>query len=492
MKHTLYERNKLLLTLYAATVLSGIVGNYFSGLEASLNLLVASIGGGTILLLALLVFKRWLVSQTKYIFALALGALTYLVGITHPEPSAHTMIYYSLALLSLYLDSRLIIVSGLINLGLVNVDYVTLPGMFQPHDPKELFIYNEMLVLVIVLLLVQNKIGERLRKESEQSADNAQAAKRQTESVLQNVNLTAAELDQFRGALKQNVTTTGHISKELFQAFQEIAAGIEAQSNNVNEVRDSIEAIDEGIQVVSQASENTKRLSQSTANMTVEGSQHVATLSQQMTKVDVLVHETVLLMNELREKNRSINDILQTITTISQQTNLLALNAAIESARAGVHGKSFAVVAEEIRSLADHSRKSTKEITNILEEIQVKTNIVSDKIIDGQSEIREGLQVATKTESIFGLISETTESVRKQSVEVEELVKTIQGNSHAILKDITSVAGITEEAAASVEEVVASAEEQQKQIDEIVTQFRVLERLMVNLSALVKEGQPGQ
>ncbi|WP_256592853.1 methyl-accepting chemotaxis protein, partial [Pseudomonas sp. 2822-17] len=129
-------------------------------------------------------------------------------------------------------------------------------------------------------------------------------------------------------------------------------------------------------------------------------------LNNQMSEINSIMNLTADEMNELNEYTSKVGDILNTVSDIADQTNLLALNAAIEAARAGESGRGFAVVATEVRKLAEHSLQSTGEISQILNNIQMKTNAASKRVAEGEETFKQLLkQIETEQEysNIAGL-----------------------------------------------------------------------------------------
>lgn len=163
------------------------------------------------------------------------------------------------------------------------------------------------------------------------------------------------------------------------------------------------------------------------------------------------IKESAKKITELGKQSQQIGEIIQVIDDIAEQTNLLALNAAIEAARAGEHGKGFAVVADEVRKLAERSGKATKEIATLITSIQ------------------KGTEVAVK--SMDGL----------KRLMMEEMA----AGSGLVNSSIVSIAAIAEESAAAAEEVSASTEEMNATTEEIAASARHMSDLARELHKLV-------
>ncbi|WP_242653761.1 methyl-accepting chemotaxis protein [Thermincola potens] len=133
--------------------------------------------------------------------------------------------------------------------------------------------------------------------------------------------------------------------------------------------------------------ETVKQVSEQNGAVATNGGQAVERTVKGMLQVKDAVFETARKINELGEQSQKIGEIIQVIDDIAEQTNLLALNAAIEAARAGEHGKGFAVVADEVRKLAERSSKATKEIADLITNIQKGTKVAVESMQVGTREV---------------------------------------------------------------------------------------------------------
>jgi methyl-accepting chemotaxis protein len=230
-----------------------------------------------------------------------------------------------------------------------------------------------------------------------------------------------------------------------------------------------------------------KKLSEETAQVTKAGESQVSELSAKMEEVSKLMYQTNALMHDLNEQSGSIEGILTTIEEISSQTNLLALNAAIEAARAGEQGRGFAVVADEVRRLAEGSQNSTKQIASILGEIRSKAKQAAQFVHGSQGVVSSSLEATQKTAVNFGKILINTDQVAAQSLQVQTLINQLYESTGYIVGEIQSVSGTAETSSGAVEEVLASVEEQHRCVEEVVESFNKFEVLTSELNDLVKE-----
>ena len=152
---------------------------------------------------------------------------------------------------------------------------------------------------------------------------------------------------------------------------------------------------------VSVDSKQIKEMSQEVIEITEKGSTFINSSEDQMTNIDAIVKESVERVKELDVHYQNITKFVAVIEDITNQTNFLALNASIEAARAGEHGRGFAVVAEEIRKLAEQSAISVTEIVELVGSIQVESENVTESLISGYEEVREGTDRIQKTSETF-------------------------------------------------------------------------------------------
>ncbi|OUM88508.1 MAG: hypothetical protein BAA01_05245 [Bacillus thermozeamaize] len=481
----LHQRNQLLVKLLWFSLALGLIVNLASRSQPITIIILATVGSAFCLIATYLIRKKILVSHLMYLVVVALAVLTWLLVANAPKITMYFMIYYSLAVITLYHDYKPLVFSAGIGLVFTNLFYFFYQDtMFAQIDTNGLISLNLFVVLISGALITQSLIGKRMREEADENHRQVLAAKTRIEEVYQKIQEAVEELGQISTRLQENVNVAGRISKEVTDAFSEIASGVESQAESVNQIGEAMGQIDRGIGSVTHSSAMMKEISHLTGKMTRDGNREVAALSVEMDKLNAILATTVQLMDDLNRHNQHIGDIVKTINEIAEQTNLLALNAAIEAARAGEHGRGFAVVSEEVRKLAENARQSTKEIAAILEQIQQKATEVFQQMHSGTDAFRASRQVAEKVEHVFAEITRNTEKVIQQAADVESQLQQLQSSSQRVVHEAAAVAGITQQAASSVQEVLAGVEEQQRRVENIVANFRQLEQMARQLKNL--------
>ncbi len=220
----------------------------------------------------------------------------------------------------------------------------------------------------------------------------------------------------------------------------------------VTEMTNKVDIMAEGMETVRQVSEQN-------GIVAAAGGQAVEKTVKGMRQVKDAVFETAQKIHELGEQSQKIGEIIQVIDDIAEQTNLLALNAAIEAARAGEHGKGFAVVADEVRKLAERSGKATKEIAELITDIQRGTKVAVESMQVGTKEVEAGVELAQDAGQSLTEIVNGVKTAGEQVHKIMILINEILLSSKEVTDAVNNVAAITEENTAATEEMSASAEQ---------------------------------
>ncbi|SDY00626.1 methyl-accepting chemotaxis protein [Evansella caseinilytica] len=305
-------------------------------------------------------------------------------------------------------------------------------------------------------------------------------------NVIKNVSTASSHLTSHSEELTQSAGEVMAGSQHIATTMQELAGGSETQANNTSELSSAIEAYSLEVQAANAKGEHIYETTNNVLHMTAEGDQLLESSVKQMTRIDHIVQEAVTKVKGLDAQSKEISQLVQVIKDISEQTNLLALNAAIEAARAGEHGKGFAVVADEVRKLAEQVGGSVTDITEIVQGIQSESIAAVASLQGGYDEVEKGTAQMKTTRETFTTINQAVQEMVNSMKAITANLSTMASGSEEMTASIEEIAAISEQSAAGIEQTSAAAQQASNSVEEVAASSEELAKLAEELNDLIR------
>ena len=334
---------------------------------------------------------------------------------------------------------------------------------------------------------------QELASRPDELGTMAQAMQEMNEKVralMRNVAQTAEYLAASSEELTSSAEQAADVSQSIAESIVKVAGACSEQFDGVQTAHEHTKKLTQHMQDFEGHLEETGQQVQKTSDVATEGRQGVATAVTGMQSIQTNVSHIAEIIEGLGENSKQIGEIVDTIAGIAEQTNLLALNAAIEAARAGEHGRGFAVVADEVRKLAEQSQEAASEISERIGRIQSSTQEAVDAMHQGLSEVMDGTKTVqgagTSFEGIASMVGKVAEASRAMQSSVERLtqsigridaaVEEINTKSRSVADEAQTVSAATEEETASMHEIADASRklaEQAQNLQNSIAVFKI-------------------
>lgn len=307
------------------------------------------------------------------------------------------------------------------------------------------------------------------------------------QQMIKNINLVSESLSIQSTNLSRTSFEVKEGSNQVAITMQELASGATTQVNITNALSTSMGVFSSEVKNANRSGKEIYLSSQQVLDLTQKGSDLMDLSVNQMGQIEQIVKESVQKVKRLENQSQEVNKLVGVIKAIAEQTNLLALNAAIEAARAGEHGKGFAVVADEVRKLAEQVSLSVGDITVIVSNIQNETKIVTSTLENGYKDVEGGRNQIIVTGQTFKEIKESLTGMALGIQSISHTLGNIDTKSESINRSILEIATVSEESAAGIEETSASVEQSSSSMEEVALSAKHLNELASNLKQLINK-----
>jgi methyl-accepting chemotaxis protein len=366
-------------------------------------------------------------------------------------------------------------------------------------------------ISVLVAIVLMNSIHGPIRRLSERiqvvaEGDFSQADMKVTSNdEIGELTITFNRMvKELRALISQAYVTTTQVSasaEDLTASSEETAQGTESITYSIQEVaaasHKQLESVNETIhtmntlatiqETLTLSSEELEASANVVAGVSKNGNNVVQHAIMQMTHIHDSVLEVAGVIDSLGSHSKEISQITKVITAIADQTNLLALNAAIEAARAGEHGKGFAVVADEVRKLAVQSKSSSNEIIDLIMKVQTGTNQAVNAMEKSTLEVENGSIAVNEAGKSFTQITDSITDIHKTIQSIYEYVQKMMETSKHVTANIEVLTEIAEVNSTSSHAVAASAEAQLATMEEIASSVQTVNEMAISLKEVLRK-----
>ncbi len=300
--------------------------------------------------------------------------------------------------------------------------------------------------------------------------------KNETGQLLLAMKAMVDKLKGVMGDIKQASASVASGSEELSASSEEITRTMTDQSNRSSQIATAAEEMSQTVIDIAKNASNISQSSVETAEIARKGAEVVGKSVNESRTIVETVNASAHVMQSLGERSRQIGDIVDVINDIADQTNLLALNAAIEAARAGEQGRGFAVVADEVRKLAERTAKATAEISQMIGSIQSEVGSAVDAMSHTNEKVNVGLQYSIEAGEQLKYIVQSVTALQNLVQQIATATEEMSTTSEAISGDIQAVANGASEISGGSDQIAQSSSELARlagQLKNIVDQFKV-------------------
>ncbi|HEV2289603.1 MAG TPA: methyl-accepting chemotaxis protein [Candidatus Acidoferrales bacterium] len=310
-------------------------------------------------------------------------------------------------------------------------------------------------------------------------------------NVTDSVNLMLDNFSKLIERVRKAAIDVSTSANQILMAADEMTTGATQQDQEITNTSSAVEELTVSMKQVSNNAEASAEAARRALDAAEQGNRAVRDTLEGMQRIRASVQATAKKIKSLGDRSLEISEIINVINDITEQTNLLALNAAIEAARAGEAGRGFAVVADEVRKLAEHSRSATKDIAALIKAIQAETNEAVVVMEEGTKEVEVGASLADQAgkalEAISSVVRQSAELVQEISLASKQQVRGTEGVANA-MQIISGITRQTSQGARQTVSTVGNMARLSEQLNEALAQFRYASRN--GSEAAIEEARP--
>jgi methyl-accepting chemotaxis protein len=306
--------------------------------------------------------------------------------------------------------------------------------------------------------------------------------------VLSSSGEVSASSQQLSAAAQQTNASVQQVSS----AIQQLSKGAQTQALRVEETNRAMQQLGISISQTAQSAQQAASTSSQASQSAENGAKRVREAIATMDKIDNSTKTSSEAVTKLGKRSEQMSEVVQMITNVAEQTNLLALNAAIEAARAGEAGSGFAVVAEEVRKLAESSAKSAAQIGKLIKETTSETETAVKNMEATAKEVTSGKETIANAGTALEEILQASQNIATMLQQISAASQQMSAGAKQVVKSVEDVATIAEEASASTQQASASTQQMVATMQEMAASAQSLAQMGIDLNKLVAEFKTGE
>lgn len=304
------------------------------------------------------------------------------------------------------------------------------------------------------------------------------------DDLIASINELTNSLSHLVRQIAESVEQTSSSAYQMATNADSLTSASQEQAAQTDEVAGAVEEMSRTVTESAFSAGRTAEVAQRNGDIARNGGQVVEQTITKMREIASVVMNSASNIQKLGESSQQIGEIISVIDDIADQTNLLALNAAIEAARAGEQGRGFAVVADEVRKLAERTTAATKQIANMIKGIQKETEGAVQAMNTGSQEVQNGINLADEAGESLGLVVSSSQEVLDMINQIVISSEQQAATSEQIAKNVISISRVTGESTQRIEEIAQASDELTKlteHLKSVVSQFR-FEQIGTNMN----------
>ncbi|GAQ95734.1 methyl-accepting chemotaxis protein [Thermodesulfovibrio aggregans] len=289
------------------------------------------------------------------------------------------------------------------------------------------------------------------------SVDIKAQSKDELGMISQSVHEAIVSIKKLIAESKTIASSLASSSEQLSATTEEISRNLKSQTERASQIASAAEEMSQTVVDIAKNASNIAEVSVTTANVAKEGRDMTMNTANEIKVIEGAINKLSEVINILGDRSRQIGEIVTVIKDIADQTNLLALNAAIEAARAGEQGRGFAVVADEVRKLAERTAKATDEIAEMIRGIQSEVDVAEGSMEDATKKVASGVELSNKSAEILGQIFSKAQELQGMIQQIASATEEMSSVTDHITQDIGSIAEGSKEISLAVDQSAQTA-----------------------------------